>query len=52
MEGYRQGNPLYRNIEPKMQLLEFQCLPFIEEFMYGTLKRKDQKQYPEGFNIR
>jgi hypothetical protein len=44
--------PLYRNIEPKMQLLEFQCLPFVEEFMYGTLKKKDQKQYPEGFDIR
>ena len=35
--------PLYRIVEqPNMELLEFQCIPFVEEFMYGTLK-KDYK---------
>ena len=44
--------PLYRVIEqPNMQLLEFQCIPFVEEFMYGTLKN-ERKKYPEGFEIR
>ena len=31
--------PLYRRIEPNMQLLEFQCIPFAEEFIYGKLKK-------------
>ena len=44
--------PLYRVIEqPNMQLLEFQCIPHVEEFMYGTLKN-ERKTYPEGFEIR
>lgn len=34
---------LYQRIEPNMQLLEFQCIPFAEEFMYGKLKKKPAK---------
>ena len=29
--------PLYRRIEPNAQLLEFKCIEFAEEFMYGHL---------------
>ena len=29
--------PLYRRMEPNMELLEFQCIPLAEEFMYGTI---------------
>lgn len=29
--------PLYRRIEPNMQLLEFKCVGFAEQFMYGHL---------------
>ena len=29
--------PLYRRIEPNVQLLEFKCVEFAEEFMYGHL---------------
>jgi hypothetical protein len=29
--------PLYRRIEPDMQLLEFKCVIFAEELMYGHL---------------
>jgi hypothetical protein len=29
--------PLYRNIEDKAQLLEFKCVEFAEEFIYGHL---------------
>jgi hypothetical protein len=29
--------PLYRRLEPNVQLLEFKCVEFAEEFMYGHL---------------
>ena len=35
--------PLYRRIEPNMELLDFQCIPFAEEFLYGKLKRPSAK---------
>jgi hypothetical protein len=31
--------PLYRRIEPNMQLLEFQCIPLAEKFMYGSVSK-------------
>ncbi len=31
--------PLYRRIEPRAQLLEFKCVDFVEELMYGHLKK-------------
>lgn len=33
--------PLYRRIEPNAQILEFKCVPFAEDLLYGDLK-------PEG----
>jgi hypothetical protein len=33
--------PLYRRIEPNAQILEFKCVPFSEDMLYGDLK-------PEG----
>jgi hypothetical protein len=32
--------PLYRRVEPDMQLLEFKCVEFSEEFIYGHLVNK------------
>jgi hypothetical protein len=32
--------PLYRRIEPNAQLLEFKCVEFSEELLYGDLKKK------------
>jgi hypothetical protein len=32
--------PLYRRREPDMQLLEYKCVPFAEELMYGHLRKK------------
>lgn len=32
--------PLYRRIEPQAQLLEFKCVEFAEELMYGHLTKK------------
>ncbi|MBM3778289.1 MAG: hypothetical protein FJW23_08620 [Acidimicrobiia bacterium] len=31
--------PLYRRLEPDVQLLEFKCVEFVEELMYGHLKK-------------
>ena len=27
--------PLYRRMEPDIQLLEFKCVPFTEELLFG-----------------
>jgi hypothetical protein len=35
--------PLYRRMEPNVQLLEFKCVEFSEELLYGDLKKQ-----PEG----
>jgi hypothetical protein len=32
--------PLYRRTEPNAQLLEFRCVEFAEEFLYGHLRKK------------
>jgi hypothetical protein len=32
--------PLYRRLEPNAQLLEYKCVEFAEELMYGDLRRR------------
>ena len=32
--------PLYRRIEPNMQILEYKCPEFVEELMYGKLRKE------------
>ena len=32
--------PLYRRKEPNMELTELKCVEFIEDYMYGTLRKK------------
>lgn len=32
--------PLYRHVEKNAQLLEFKCVPFAEELLYGQFKKK------------
>jgi hypothetical protein len=32
--------PLYRRLDPNVQLLEFKCVEFVEELMYGHLRKK------------
>ena len=34
--------PLYRRLEQDSQLLEFKCIPFAEELMYGHLRRQTE----------
>ena len=37
---WRISMPLYRRLEPNMQLLEYRCIEFVEEFLYGGLRKK------------
>jgi hypothetical protein len=30
--------PLYRDIDPKAEVLEFKCVPFVEELLYKDLE--------------
>jgi hypothetical protein len=32
--------PLYRRREPNMQLMEYKCVEFTEELLYGHLRKK------------
>lgn len=32
--------PLYRRMEKNVQLMEFKCVPFVEEMLYGSLAKK------------
>ena len=32
--------PLYRRVEPNVQLLEFKCVEFVEELVYGHLRKR------------
>jgi len=34
--------PLYRRVEPNVQLLEFKCVEFSEELLYGDLTKKSE----------
>ena len=36
--------PLYRRREPNMQLMEYKCVPFAEELMYGHLAEEALRQ--------
>ena len=35
--------PLYRHIEPNAQVLEFKCVPFVEELLYKDLELPQQR---------
>jgi len=34
--------PLYRRIDRNMQQLEFKCVEFSEEFLYGSLRKQSK----------
>ena len=36
--------PLYRNIDPDARLGQFKCVPFVEELMYGHLRKNPIKR--------
>jgi hypothetical protein len=35
--------PLYRRKEKNAQIMEFRCVEFVEELMYGHLKKQPAK---------
>ena len=37
---WKMSMPLYRRLDENAQLLEFKCVPFSEELLYGHLRRK------------
>jgi hypothetical protein len=40
--------PLYRRLESNAQLLEYRCMEFAEEFMYGGLRKQPLVKHWEG----
>ena len=43
--------PLYRRMEPNMQLIEYRCTEFVEEFLYGNIRREQLVKRWEGETI-
>ena len=43
--------PLYRRLEPNAQLLEYNCVEFVEEFVYGHLRKRPLVTRWEGKTI-
>ena len=43
--------PIYRRLEPNIQLLEYPCIEFTEEFMYGMLRKEQLVKRWEGETI-
>jgi hypothetical protein len=39
-EPWRISFPLYRRLDENMQLLEFKCVEFTEELLYGDLRKQ------------
>jgi hypothetical protein len=48
---WRIAMPLYRRLEPNMQLLEYRCIEFVEEFLYGNLRKQQLVRRWEGETI-
>lgn len=42
--------PLYRHVEKNAQLLQFKCVEFVEELLYGHLRRKPTQPSPSPEN--
>jgi hypothetical protein len=40
--------PLYRRVEPRAQLIEFRCQEFVEELIYGHLRRQQLVKHWDG----
>jgi hypothetical protein len=40
--------PLYRRLDPGMELLEYRCIEFVEEFLFGNLRKEQLVKRWEG----
>jgi hypothetical protein len=45
---WRIAMPLYRRLEPNAQLMEYRCIEFVEEFLYGNLRKQQLVKRWEG----
>jgi hypothetical protein len=45
---WRISMPIYRRMEPNMQLMEYRCIEFAEEFLYGNLRKQPLVKRWEG----
>src|SRR6059036_2211695 len=45
---WRIAMPLYRRLEPNVQLIEYPCIEFAEEFLYGHVRKKQLVKRWEG----
>jgi hypothetical protein len=43
--------PLYRRLEPHAQVLEYPCVEFVEEFLYGDARKQQLVKHWEGDSI-
>jgi hypothetical protein len=43
--------PLYRRLEANAQLIEYRCIEFVEEFLYGHLRKQQLVKHWEGDTI-
>jgi len=43
--------PLYRRLEPNAQLMEYRCIEFVEEFLFGNLRKQQLVKRWEGDTI-
>src|SRR5580765_1987099 len=43
--------PIYRRLEPNIQLVDYQCIEFAEEFLYGNLRKPQLVKHWEGETI-
>ena len=41
---WKMSMPLYRRVEAHAQVLEFRCVEFVEEMMYGHLRKQPIKK--------
>ena len=48
---WRISMPLYRRLEPNMELLEYRCIEFVEEFLFGHLRKEQLVRRWEGETI-
>jgi hypothetical protein len=48
---WRIAMPLYRRLEPNIQLLEYPCIEFAEEFLYGHVRQQQLVKRWEGETI-
>ena len=48
---WRIAMPLYRRLEPNAQLMEYRCIEFVEEFLFGNLRKQQLVKRWEGDTI-